>query len=775
MAQGPLGMVAVATLVLDAQRRIIGWSPTAEELFGYRSDEALGRDVGVLLGDGMRLVAHEESQQTYVVRCASRRDGEAVRIGITLTPLDSGAQGPAWLLSAAKTPELSQWATGQALLAGLTAQSPVMIAVYDTQARVTWFNTAVEKHFGWTVDEISGRYIRDLLPQGEVIDEDGQSISPLEKIIEQVLRTGTPVVDVSYRSSTRIDPHHEHIWSCSYFRMQDPDGKILGVCETTVDVTDRYVMRRRLAMLSRAGGSIGQSLDIVRTASDLADLVVPEFADAVTVDLVAPVLAGGEPGKWGGGAGFDLRRVAERAHDDGRAGATLPRRVEYPPDSLQARCLSQGRPAASDHVLAVPMRARGAVLGLVMFDRRPPEDPFGHDDLEVADELVSRTAVCVDNGRRYAREHDAALTLQRALFPLRLPQPPAVTIAHRYLPAPGQIGVGGDWYDVIPLSGARVGLVVGDVVGHGVHAAATMGRIRTTVAALAALDLPPDELLARLDDLVVAQSLGDEKDQAVATTCLYAVYDQTSGRCAVARAGHLPPIVVTPDGQADIVDVPAGPPLGLGGLPFECFEFDLAEGSLLALFTDGLVEAYDQDIDVGLRGLRDTLSASARTLEETCDRAVSPVVPGSSRDDAALLLAHVHRLSDSRVAGWDVPDDPAEVARCRALALEKVAAWDLEETAFVVELVVSELVTNALRYGGGPVRLRLIVDQALGLICEVSDGSHTSPHLRRVGYEEEGGRGLFLVAQLTERWGTRYGPSGKTIWCAVPFDGPKAP
>jgi serine phosphatase RsbU (regulator of sigma subunit)/anti-sigma regulatory factor (Ser/Thr protein kinase) len=443
-------------------------------------------------------------------------------------------------------------------------------------------------------------------------------------------------------------------------------------------------------------------------------------------------------------------------------------------DAVRLRCLAENAPAidASAHALALPLAARGANLGVVAFARSRHADPFEHEEVQLAEELVSRTAVCLDNARRYTREHATALTLQRDLLPRTLPQQPGVEVAHRYLPAAGPAGVGGDWYDVIPLSGARVGLVVGDVAGHGTSAAATMGRVRTTVAALAALDLAPDELLARLDDLVARTGAppsgpADAEDQALGVTCLYAIYDPVSRRCVMARAGHLPPVLVTPDGHAELVDLPAGPPLGLGGLPFECADIELPEGATLALYTDGLVENRHTDIDAGVSSLCTALAGPADgQLDKACDKVITTLLPQPPEDDAALLLLRVHALAENLVATWDVAADPGEVARARSLACDQLAAWGVDETAsFVVELVVSELVTNAIRYGGAPVCLRLIRER--GLIVEVSDGGHTSPHLRRAAMEDEGGRGLFLVAQLTQQWGTRYTPTGKTIWTEV--------
>jgi anti-sigma regulatory factor (Ser/Thr protein kinase) len=358
-----------------------------------------------------------------------------------------------------------------------------------------------------------------------------------------------------------------------------------------------------------------------------------------------------------------------------------------------------------------------------------------------------------------------------------------VEVACRFLPAATQLGVGGDWYDIIPLSGARVALVVGDVVGHGIHAA-TMGRLRTAVRTLADIDLPPDELLTHLDDVVIRLSAevsskvsaqtDTEPAGDIGATCLYAVYDCVAGRCTLARAGHVLPVVMTRDGTADIVELPTGPPLGLGDLPFEAAEIDLPEGSLIALYTDGLIEALDHDIEAGLTRLCHAPAQSSTSLEATCDTVLEALLPTDRpHDDVALLLARTHTLGDRQVSTWALDADPAEVARARASVSEHLTTWGLEELDFTTELVVSELVTNAIRYGRPPVQLRLIQLRLIHdrtLMCEVADAGSTTPHLRRARVFDEGGRGLFLVAQLTEHWGTRHARHGKTVWaeCALP-------
>ncbi|MET7699575.1 SpoIIE family protein phosphatase [Streptomyces sp. NPDC005485] len=559
---------------------------------------------------------------------------------------------------------------------------------------------------------------------------------------------------------------------------------------------DRW-LQRRLITISDAGTRIGTTLDITRTAQELADVGADHLADLVTVDILSSALQHDRTYPVAGSA--TLCRVAQ-ALSAGCPDPTIDtgQTHAYQEGSAPARVLATGKPVrlplsadnvppwlaiSAEHALAlgalglhsmllVPLWARGKPLGLAQFVRRHTADVFDDDELLLAQEIASRAAVNIDNARRYTRERSTALALQRSLLPQTVPEESVVETASRYLPSGSRAGVGGDWFDVIPLSGARVALVVGDVIGHGLHAAATMGQLRTAVRTLADIDLTPDELLTHLDDVVIRlQRQAEPGTDEMSATCLYAVYDPVSRTCSLASAGHLPPAVVTSstaDDEAttsrtvDFPKLPIGPPLGLGGLPFETAEFELPPGSRLVLYTDGLVQSRSRDIETALGLLREVLARAPASLEETCDELLATLLPSHPADDVALLVARTGALDAGHVATWDIPCDPAVVSKARAHASDQLAAWGLEEMAFTTELVVSELVTNAIRYGKGPIQLRMILQSAL--TCEVSDASSTAPHLRRARAFDEGGRGLLLVAQLTEHWGTRHNREGKVIW-----------
>ncbi|NKQ27093.1 SpoIIE family protein phosphatase [Streptomyces galbus] len=823
------GVADAAPVLLDADGVITGWTGNARRLLAYPAAEVVGTRLARLLGeeDAARLPG-------LLARCrddggwaglltARRRDGLPVKLMVRVSAAADG-QGPSrWLLlmhDADRAPAARGWDLDRGVLEQMVAGSPIGIAIVDTDLRFVWSNAALARFGGGAPASRLGMRLADVQP--------GVSAEPIEAIMRRVLATGEPVLGYEHGGRIRSAPHRETAHMMSFNRLDDDHGRPMGVYYTVIDVTDRHRARQRLALLDRAGQRIGSSLDPVRTGQELADAAVPDFADLVAVDLLESVLRGAEPAPdpRGGARAGPLRRVGHRSVDEGVPGAVagVGDPAGYLPGSPPLRALATGRPwretrldpsagewasravpgpdvdggappprpDAADgpaplpdpepgphSVLVVPLRARGVTLGVTTFFRRHRQEPFDADDLSLAEDLVSRAAVCVDNARRYTRERDAALGLQRSLLPRRLPEQDAGEVAACYRPADELTGLGGDWYDLIPLSGARVALVVGEVPGYGIDAAAAMGRLRTAVRTLAALDLPPDEVLAHLDDLV-ARADGEEgaaadppagqDAQQVGSGCLYVVYDPVDGRCAMAAAGHPAPAVVLPDGHVRFVDLPQGPALGTGGPPFEAVELCLPDGSTLALHTDGLLARGGQGApDADRDRLRRALERQAASLELRCRALIDALVPDRPHDDVALLMARTRRLGAERVAEWEVPADPAAVADARRAASRRLAEWGLEELAFTTELVVSELVTNAIRHADGPIRVRLLRGRTL--VCEVYDGGATAPHLRHPRTTDEGGRGLLLVSRFTRRWGTRFTPEGKIIWAEQPLDG----
>ncbi|MFF3985197.1 SpoIIE family protein phosphatase [Streptomyces sp. NPDC001797] len=789
-----------AAAVLSVEGDVIGWTRGAEALLGHPAAAVLGGGAARLLAmrvDPARAAGVAERCRSGMGWSGLVRlrhlDGRSVVVDLRVSAAFRIRGTECFLVSARE--QRPQWTVGQSVLDGFLTRSPIGMAVMDLDLRYVWLNDTLEQFGGVPREQRLGRRLSELLP--------GLQGTTIEGLMRKVLTSREPVTDYEYLGWSWSDPHRQRAYSTSFFPLVDPDDTVTGVCYMVSDVTERWNARQLLSMVNEAGTRMGTTLDVLRTAQELADFAVPRFADFVTVDLLEPVLSNEGHGTWLPDAGpaparAVMRRAALRTVREGspEAVARIGDQVDFLPPPHGVDLLIGGEPVLIPELdpddphwaaeqpartarirefglhtlISVPMRARNTVLGLTTFARSLNPLSFEPDDVLLAQELVARAALCVDNARRYTREHTAAVTLQRSLLPQALTGGTALEVASSYLPADASDGVGGDWFDVIPLSGARVGLVVGDVVGHGLAAAASMGRLRTAVQTLADMDLPPDELLAHLDDLVLR--LGDEEstgavaegssDTFVGATCLYAVYDPVTRRCSMARAGHPPPVVVSPDGHAHFPEIPVGPPLGLGGMAFEATEIELAEGSLFGLYTDGLIEGADQDVDLGMARLRGALACPGADLETLCTSAVQQLVPVPQPDDIALLLARTHALGTGHVVSWDVPVDPAAVADVRAEAVRQVVAWGYDELATTTELIVSELVTNAIRYAEPPIRLRLLRDARL--TCEVADASSTAPRLRHARSTDEGGRGLFLVAQLAHRWGARYTGEGKIIW-----------
>ncbi|MEV7452370.1 ATP-binding SpoIIE family protein phosphatase [Streptomyces nigra] len=806
-----VGAELTARVTVDEHGTVTGWNAGAERLLGHPAHEVVGRPAAGLLAEparGRELPPFPRLRRWHGTVRLRHRDGRTLTTKV-LAHHRTGENGRReWFCVCALTARQAPPDRRDEPFVGWSfAQSPCCAtALYDTRLRLRRANRAMERAVALSEADMVGLRVE------EIVDEPAGRRA--EQGMARVLSTGETQVNEDFLPAA--GETRAHAWSLVMSPLRDAAGAVRGVCLTAHDMTEQHWARQRLQLIAEAGRRIGSTLDVMRTAQELADVIVPELADFVSVDLLPAVDDVPDASARGGGrppGPLELLRAAHQSVTPGvpEAVTALGALERYAEGSAPVETLRSGHATVYEmthpaitalvardpvraarvrefgihSVMTVPLTARGTTLGVAVLARHRHPEIFQRDDLVLAEELAARAAVCMDNARRYTRERDRSVTLQRSLLPQRLPEQAALEVASRYLPAGAHTGVGGDWFDVIPLSGARVALVVGDVVGHGIHASATMGRLRTAVRTLADIDLAPDELLTHLDDLVSRLSTERDGGRArerypecageVGATCLYAVYDPISRRCSLARAGHPPPVVVAPGGTADVVDLPSGPPLGVGGLPFECAELDLPEGSLLALYTNGLVtpggRSRSGGADEGVRRLRGLLASPEPTLDALCDRILTELLPSRPPDDVALLVARTRALDASQVATWDVPATPSAVAQARKDALAQLDAWDLEEAAFVTELVVSELVTNAIRHAQPPVQLRLIhLTHDDSLICEVSDGGSTAPHLRRARSFDEGGRGLLLVAQLTRRWGTRQSAKGKTIWAEQPLD-----
>jgi PAS domain S-box-containing protein len=689
-------------------------------------------------------------------------------------------------------------------------QSPFGFLLFGTDLRVRRANDRFATVFGGTAADHRGRSAYDYLSPTEA--------ERLNDALRRVLKTGAPVTDLQI-IGTRPGSKERRHWTANLYRVTAGSGRTLGVAGIATDVTRRHIAareaanaRRNLALLNEASARIGNSLDLETTARELLGVAVPNFCDIAAVDLYQSLLTGDEapPGRWAsssgepGGGTAKLRRVAfSSAVSDGPlSGPDMPHDGyvapevgavhQFPFSSRSAAALRSarvqsvpGEPGSLiQSTLAVPMVAHDAVVGLVQFARTKGSEPFGERDRALAVELAARAAVCIDNARLYRREHERALILQRSLLPPGDPEAAGLDIACRYLPGNTATEVGGDWFDVIELPGHRTALVVGDVMGRGLRAAVAMGELRTAVRTLALLDLEPAEVLGALDEIatglgtpsgaqqasrVAHKSRDADLAEVYLATCVYAVYDPVTRRCTFANAGHPPPVLVEPGEKALMLDVPPGVPLGVGGEPFEQIEVELAENSLLALYTDGLVESRDQTLDEGLSAFRASLAHAERPLEDVADHVLGTLDTRHGQDDIALLMARIQGLPSEAVGDWRLPREPRSVGRAREYARAQLVAWDLEPLVDTVELLVSELVTNAMRYGEGEIRLRLLRDRTL--VCEVWDAGLVQPRRRRARDTDEGGRGLQLVGMLSAAWGSRRTPRGKTVWFELALPG----
>ncbi|MFI9419151.1 ATP-binding SpoIIE family protein phosphatase [Streptomyces werraensis] len=759
-----------AELTVDQHGTITRWSGAARSLVGFTASEMRGEPVTRLLSP--RVDASGEDADTTAPVLVHGKDGRTQSCHVRIRPADDVAGGWAVTLTPVAAGEHGD-RVGSAVLGTLFTQAPSSLCVYDCDLRLRQFNPAAQGMQG-----VFGPRSLGLMPHEVWPDSNSKEF---EVRMRQVLKSGIPVLGFDKRGRPPDDPEHEHVFANSIFRLEDAQGRVLGLATTAVEITEQRIAEERIALLADASAVVGTSLSVVETGQQLADVTVPRFADAATVDVHAPVLAGEEPDP----SDSDLRRVGLRygGGDDRqrrrprfpypismteRVDAPYRSEVHIPADDGEPlyRSTSGSRPVPC---LVAPMKARGSVVGAVTFYRLRPGSSFSDFDSLTARDLASRAALSIDNARRYVREHNAAQALQHQMLRRRTTGQSAVTTSHYFTPA----SAGAHWFDVIPVSGARVAFVLGETTEAGLSGAAFIGRLGAAVHTLASLDLAADEVLARLDTLVT-QMAGPEDDAprhanaspAAEIRCLYGVYDPVSGRLSVAVAGHVPPAVAEPGERFRTLPMLVGKPLGTDERHFAGADFDLSDGSVIAFHTPalgpGTPTARDDRTPEWLTGVRGP--AAGTPLDELRDTVLaSSPDTGHTPSGEILLLARTRRLDDDQVHTWDLPSDPAIVATARSLVQRQLAVWGLEEAGFVTELVVSELVTNAIRHAEGPVRLRVIRDRQ-ALICEVSDASTTAPHLRYARTGDEGGRGLFLIAQLTQRWGTRFSDSGKTIW-----------
>ncbi|MFE9425373.1 SpoIIE family protein phosphatase [Kitasatospora sp. NPDC006697] len=812
--------IRVATFAVGPDGLISQWSERAAEFFALPAAEALGTDpVTALVPREHWQCGRARLERTLAgeewIGTTSYRDpdgGESLA-EIYLMPAAGGRGAGAGgaLCLAVDLGKLRRIETDLAASAAVFGQTPSGFFLFDPELRLQRVNRAFAEAVGLPADRLAGRTAHDLFVPAEA--------DRLQAALRQVLASGDPVVDLRF-SGGLPSRGGERRWAISLYRLTGPGERPIGVAGQVNDVTSRLVaereaagVRRNLALVNEASAHIGSTLDLETTAKELLDVVVPQFCDLATVDLYSALLSGESgPALSGtvGGAPYDgsgeLRRVAvssvvgdaaavlgtdtaaygELGYGSRLAAAEAGGMLCYPPRSPHARALRTGRSAIPDpgpdpllrSTLVVPLVARNVVLGLVQLSRAIGSEPFDARDVAIAEEIAARAAVCVDNARLYRREHERALILQRSLLPPGNPEASGLEIACRYRPSSNNTEVGGDWFDVIPLPGNRTALVIGDVMGRGLRAAVAMGQLRTAVRTLAMLDVEPAEVLGALDD--IARGLGDpgpgplpgygrperpvdeEAVEVYLATCIYAVFDAVTRRCTFANAGHLPPVLLSPGEPARMLDVPPGLPLGVGGEPFEEVTFDLPDGALLGLYTDGLVESRKHQLDEGLLAFRLALQNGGPVLETLCDQVLSELDPHHGEDDIALLMARVRAFPEDAVGDWKLPPEPTSVAKARELACGWLLVRGMEELVDTTELLVSELVTNALRHGRGEIRLRLLKDTAM--VCEVWDDGYAQPRQRRAQETDEGGRGLQLVSLLAERWGSRRTPHGKIVW-----------
>ncbi|MEV4865940.1 SpoIIE family protein phosphatase [Streptomyces ossamyceticus] len=767
--------VSVGSWDWDIRTGDLIWDEAALELYGTRAADFTGR-----IDNWMRIVHPDDLAPTLAAAQRAIRDRTVYEAEYRVRRLD-GSYG--WTRARGRatydehgTPRrmvgvgwesAESGSTRDALSRAVRHMSDAFLAV-DTAWRITFANLETERMLGLSEDEIVGRVLWEL-----AVECDG--VPGLERLCRKAAAEQKP---------TGFDVHSPGKDRWFHLRVvPGPDGHTLYFTDTTEN--------RRLEEERRAAEQAA-----TQRASRIAELTAALAKATTTRDVIEAVARRVLPPF--AATGFLVQEVeGDRLHNVGSVGysAEFIELIDHRPKARHGPAwdaIATGGPvflsSAEEYAAYVPPHAdlprRSGKQSWAFLPLTASDHTFGvcvvsfdrprrltEEERTLLTAISALLAQSLERARLFDVEHTRSRELQRGLLPQALPDLPACASAARYLPAGRGMDVGGDWYDVIPLSSGQVALVVGDVMGHGLPEAATMGRLRTAVHTLADLELPPDEIMTHLNDLVAG--MGEESY----VTCLYALYDSTTRICSLARAGHPPPALVLPDGSVRFPDLAADPPLGAAEPPFETVELHVPDGSMLVLYTDGLVESSQREMDEGMAELARLLrnahdDGTADDLELLCDTLIHGLLPAHQQaaDDAAFLVARLHALTEDKVACWPLLDDPRAAGQARRHVREQLAAWGLDDLAPTTELLASELVGNVVRHAKGPVRLRLL--HGSELTCEVFDGSLTMPRIRRATDTDEGGRGLQLITALSQRWGTRYTPDGKCIWTEQPLTGP---
>ncbi|MGP9017469.1 SpoIIE family protein phosphatase [Streptomyces sp. BR1] len=789
------GRIPLAVIVVDGDGLVSHWSTGARRLFGPAREEAVGRSALDLLPVSGALDPDRpvDILQEFDGYGAFGPGLEAPLHGLTSYP----TAGRATLSDPGRDRvDVLWWAyplvgPGPERLLVLAADAAQLHAEHEAPDRgsVERIAPGFALHTEFQgADELAGR-LPEILPS--------MSVGESSRIVSQVLELGYPILEFSQHDRVPVTPD----WGVprraerraarydDHARAVEPP---VPAPEFAQDL-EYAAVRERLEFLNEGSGRIGSSLDLARTIHEVSAAVVPRFTDVAGTYLREQVIAGeGFPDGPPDETTLWHRVAVEHVDEPGRWDDVVPvgESMPFPAHTPFFQCMTSGEPVLVPRIseqmgtaiasqfekrdirplingrsmLVVPLKARNVVLGFMILLRHAERAMFNDMDRVTGAELAARAGLVLDNARMYTYQESVAETLQDSMLPQVTPQMTGCDTATRYLPGTLLGRVGGDWFDSVKLPGSRIALVVGDVMGHGLNSAAMMGQLRTAVQTMAALDLPPAQLLRNLDDL--AQRLGEH----YLATCLYVVYDPIKGELLMANAGHVPPVLVrAADGRSELIDLPTGAPIGVGGVPFETARVRVDPGDRLVMCTDGLVEVRGEDIGVGLATLCESAAHPAASMDDACDTIIRALnTRGGRKDDVALLMARLNGIAREDVAEWRLAIDAREVARARRLVAGQLGAWNLEEVAETVELLVSEVVTNAVRHAHShQVELRLV--RAETLRCEVVDDDHTLPMLLHAGPLDESGRGLRVVSRLAREWGTSRTGEGKTVWFEVPL------